>query len=187
MKTFSERCSEIVVNNKKEIADFVVILDHEGGKGIARKRNKIAVFNRSGDSIFSDSTRSLGNSVKDACGAIVNDFQHNPPKPAPASAGAAHEPLPASAAAAGQAALPPAGGTASEREEFGNLTVKSTPDGADIMVDGKFVGSTPSTLRLPAGDHTVSVAAAGFKNWQRTFTLSSGSSVTLSATLEKAQ
>jgi hypothetical protein len=68
-----------------------------------------------------------------------------------------------------------------------NLTVRSTPDGADIMVDGKFVGSTPSTLRLPPGDHVVSVAAAGFKSWQRTFTLSSGSSVTLSAALEKAQ
>jgi hypothetical protein len=71
IKTFGKRCPDLVVNNNKERADFVVILDHEGGKGVARKRNKIAVFNRSGDSIFSDSTRSLGNSVKDSCSAIV--------------------------------------------------------------------------------------------------------------------
>ncbi|OLC92130.1 MAG: hypothetical protein AUH86_19610 [Acidobacteria bacterium 13_1_40CM_4_58_4] len=47
------------------------ILDHEGGKGALRRRNKVAVFNRDGDAIFSDSTRELGNSVKDACAAIM--------------------------------------------------------------------------------------------------------------------
>jgi hypothetical protein len=30
-----------------------VILDHEGGKGLVRHRNKVAVFNRDGDAIFS--------------------------------------------------------------------------------------------------------------------------------------
>jgi PEGA domain len=57
----------------------------------------------------------------------------------------------------------------------------------DIYVDGKFVGSTPSTLKLSPGDHTISVQASGFKNWQRNITLSAGSDVTLNATLEKAQ
>lgn len=49
-------------------------LDHEGGKGLIRHRNKIAVFNKDGDAIFSDSTRELGNSVKDACAAITQDL-----------------------------------------------------------------------------------------------------------------
>jgi hypothetical protein len=70
IKTFSDRCPEIIVTNNKAKASFVIILDHEGGKGYARKDNKIAVFNRDGDAIFSDSTRSLGNAVKDACAAI---------------------------------------------------------------------------------------------------------------------
>jgi hypothetical protein len=48
-------------------ADFVIVLDHEGGKGLLAHRNKIAVFNRDGDDIFSNSTRELGNAVKDAC------------------------------------------------------------------------------------------------------------------------
>lgn len=68
-----------------------------------------------------------------------------------------------------------------------SVTVRSTPDGADISVDGKFVGSTPSTLKLPPGDHTIAVGSSGFKAWQRTMTLSTGSDVTLNATLEKAQ
>lgn len=71
IKTINERCPEIVVTNRLDKADFVLTLDHEGGKGALRKRNKIAVFNKDGDDIMSHSTRSLGNSVKDACEAIL--------------------------------------------------------------------------------------------------------------------
>lgn len=73
IKTFNERCPDLIITNNKEYANYAVILDHEGGKGLLRVRNKIAVFNRIGDAIFSDSTRSLGNSVKDACEAIKKD------------------------------------------------------------------------------------------------------------------
>jgi hypothetical protein len=73
IKTFNQRCSEYTVTNNKDRANYAVILDHEGGKGLLAHRNKIAVFNRDGDVIFSDSTRELGNSVKDACGAITKD------------------------------------------------------------------------------------------------------------------
>ena len=70
IKTFNERCPELTVSIRKEKANYVILLDHEGGKGIARKDNKVAVFNEEGDAIFSGSTRSLGNSIKDACKAI---------------------------------------------------------------------------------------------------------------------
>src|SRR6266478_7203412 len=33
------------------------------------------------------------------------------------------------------------------------VDIKSTPDGAEITMDDKFMGSTPSSLRLAAGDH----------------------------------
>jgi hypothetical protein len=71
IKTLNERCPEITVTNRLDKADFVLTLDHEGGKGLVRRRNKIAVFNKEGDDIMSKSTRSLGNSVKDACEAIL--------------------------------------------------------------------------------------------------------------------
>ena len=69
--------------------------------------------------------------------------------------------------------------------ESTTVTVNSAPDGADVTVDGKIVGSTPSTLRLAPGDHSVSVEKSGFKPWQRKVTLTAGSSPTISATLEK--
>jgi hypothetical protein len=65
------------------------------------------------------------------------------------------------------------------------IDIKSTPDGADITVDGKFMGSTPSSLRLPAGDHQIKVEKQGFKSWERTLTVGSGGSTSLSATLER--
>ena len=57
---FNQRCPEYTVTNNKDRANYAVILDHEGGKGVLAHRNKIAVFNRDGDAVFSDSTRSLG-------------------------------------------------------------------------------------------------------------------------------
>jgi hypothetical protein len=70
IKTLNQRCPEVTVTNNLGKADFVIVLDHEGGKSLIAHRNKIAVFNRSGDDIFSNSTRELGNAVKDACSAM---------------------------------------------------------------------------------------------------------------------
>ncbi len=71
IKTLNQRCPELTVTNNLGKADFVIVLDHEGGKGLLRHRNKVAVFSRNGDDIFSDSTRELGNAVKDACAAMM--------------------------------------------------------------------------------------------------------------------
>jgi hypothetical protein len=71
IKTLNQRCPEFTVTNNLGKADFVIVLDHEGGKGALHRRNKIAIFNHSGDDIFSDSTRELGNAVKDACAAMT--------------------------------------------------------------------------------------------------------------------
>jgi hypothetical protein len=70
IKTLNQRCPELTVTNNLQKADFVLTLDHEGGKGLLAHRNKIAVFNRDGDDIFSNSTRELGSAVKDACQAM---------------------------------------------------------------------------------------------------------------------
>jgi hypothetical protein len=72
IKTLNERCPEITVTNNLPKADYVLTLDHEGGKSLLAHRNKVAVFNRDGDVIFSASTRELGNSVKDACQAMLS-------------------------------------------------------------------------------------------------------------------
>jgi len=63
------------------------------------------------------------------------------------------------------------------------VSVSSVPAGADVEVDGKFVGSTPSSLVLARGDHRIKVSKNGYKSWERTLTVSTGS-VTLTAQLE---
>jgi hypothetical protein len=65
------------------------------------------------------------------------------------------------------------------------IQLESDPAGADIEVDGSFVGNTPSEVQVVEGDHTVTVKKAGFKDWERKMKVSGGSSVHLSAGLEK--
>lgn len=65
------------------------------------------------------------------------------------------------------------------------IQLESDPPGADIELDGNFVGNTPSDVQIGEGDHTVTVRKAGFKDWERKMKVSAGSSVHLSAQLEK--
>lgn len=75
VKTFNERCPDCVVTLNKEKADYIIILEHEGGKSFVRRDNKFALFNKDGEAIKSGSTRSLGNSVKEACEAMQTDWR----------------------------------------------------------------------------------------------------------------
>jgi len=178
IKTFGERCPDVKVNNRQDRADYVVLLDHEGGKGLLRHKNKVAVFNRvSGDSIVSKSTLSLGGSVQEACEAITRDWSGHGASIRAASAPAAEKSAPVAIPVAAPAAAP---------ISTAKLQIESTPPGADIEVDGSFVGNTPSDVQVAEGDHTVVVKKSGFKNWERKLKSSAGSSVHISAELEKA-
>ena len=68
----------------------------------------------------------------------------------------------------------------------GKLQLESTPPGADIEVDGSLVGNTPSDIQVAEGDHMITVKKTGFKDWERKLKVSGGSSVHLSAELDKA-
>ena len=74
---------------------------------------------------------------------------------------------------------------ASAAAQTGDVTVTSTPDSADVFVDGTFKGNTPSTLKLTAGKHIVKVTSAGYKDWEREIDVTAGSAVSLNAKLEK--
>ena len=75
IKTFGQRCPQVITNNRVDAANYIVELDHEGGKGLLAHKDKIAVFvQKSGDSIFSKSTLSVGGSVEDACKAILSHW-----------------------------------------------------------------------------------------------------------------
>ncbi len=88
-----------------------------------------------------------------------------------------------SSAAASQTSSEPV--TSGTPGDISSVVVTSTPDHADISVDGKFLGTTPSTVRIASGDHSVTIEKAGFKAWQRIMTLSAGGNITLDVTLDK--
>jgi PEGA domain len=50
------------------------------------------------------------------------------------------------------------------------IEIASSPAGSDIEIDGKFVGSTPSLVKVPAGEHTVRLTKDGYAAWERTLT-----------------
>jgi PEGA domain len=50
----------------------------------------------------------------------------------------------------------------------------SSPAGADIEVDGKYIGSTPSTVTVQAGEHTITMRKQDFGTWQKTIKVTSG-------------
>ena len=179
IKTFGERCPDVIVNNKQERADYVVLLDHEGGKEIFLRDNKVVVFNKDGDTILSRSTRTLGNSVKDACEAISKDWPARRAKIANEKAGLVGHDMAASVTPA--SAVSATGGPMQAE-----LEVVSTPVGADIEIDGNFAGSTPSSLTATPGQHQVVVKKAGYDAWQRKVTVTGGH-VRLDAQLEATQ
>ncbi len=172
VKTFGQKCKQVVVNNQREKSDYTVVLDHEGGKGWLRKDNKVAVFDSNGDAILSRSTRSLGNSVDDACGAIKKDWKERGRKRAEAKSEVS------SAVTATQAAS-----TAPEMTG-GKLLIRSMPADAEIEIDGALVGSTPSTVALKPGEYTVVIKKNGFKIWERKLRVTAGE-IYLLAELEK--
>lgn len=63
----------------------------------------------------------------------------------------------------------------------------STPSGADIAIDGRYVGSTPSEIGVKPGTHVVVISMPGFAEWKRELTVAAESLVNVTASLQKAQ
>jgi hypothetical protein len=84
---------------------------------------------------------------------------------------------PPSVAVQPQAAPAPPATTVAE------VSVTSNPPGADIELDGAFVGNTPSTIGVSVGDHTIDVQKSGYATWERKIKISSGK-VDIAADLE---
>jgi hypothetical protein len=65
------------------------------------------------------------------------------------------------------------------------IQLESTPPGADIQLDGSFVGNTPSDVQVPEGEHGIVIKKVGFRDWERKLKVSAGSTIHLDAEMEK--
>lgn len=64
-----------------------------------------------------------------------------------------------------------------------SLAIDSTPAGADVEIDGAFVGNTPSTVTVAPGSHQIVVKKKGFTDWTKTLNVTGGT-IHLNAELE---
>jgi serine protease Do len=74
--------------------------------------------------------------------------------------------------------------TIAPSNETGNVAIASDPQNADIFVDGKFLGQTPSTISLSTGQHQVVIKANGRKGWERELQVGKDSQINLHPVLD---
>lgn len=55
-----------------------------------------------------------------------------------------------------------------------DISIESSPSGADILVDGVFRGNTPAVVPLPVRSLTLKLERQGYQPWEQTFTPDSG-------------
>ena len=94
------------------------------------------------------------------------------------------KPPPAPAAAAAAAPTPALAPASPPATAMAQVKITSEPDGAEIELNGAFVGSTPASLQLAAGQQNITVRK-GALLWRRTVQIQAGSSITVNAVLTK--
>jgi S1-C subfamily serine protease len=67
---------------------------------------------------------------------------------------------------------------------LGLTVISSDPDGAEIFLDDKFVGTTPASLRIPEGSYHLVLKSVHHSDWSRSINILKDSTVTVKATLE---
>jgi hypothetical protein len=89
-------------------------------------------------------------------------------------------PAPPSAASASSSGTAQAG-----PEAVASIQFSSDPSGAEITVDGNYVGNTPSLIKLKPGTHSVKITKNGYAPWVRSINTEAGESRNIAADLEK--
>src|SRR5690606_37318468 len=75
-------------------------------------------------------------------------------------------------------------GTLAAQPRWGTLALQSNPSGADVYVDGSFVGITPLNFSVAPGRHDVRFELAGYDSFSTSTSVSAGQSQNVSANLQ---
>ncbi len=67
------------------------------------------------------------------------------------------------------------------------VEITSDPAGADIEVDGVFVGNTPSAISMEIGNRVIRITKKGYKPFERKLSVSVGSKPTIDAEMDRAE
>jgi hypothetical protein len=100
---------------------------------------------------------------------------------------------PAPSAAPGPAPAPPSNPAppadtveAPSSDALASVQLSSNPSGAEINIDGSYVGNTPTLIKLKPGTHSISMTLSGYAPWTRSVETAAGESRNFAATLEKS-
>jgi hypothetical protein len=116
--------------------------------------------------------------------ATTQEPAATPPQKAAAPAAAPAEP----AAAPPQQAATSSAAAVSQPAELVTVQCFSDPMGADILIDGNYMGNTPSILKLTSAKHRLVFSLNGYATVIQTLDLSSSTELrTIRVTLEKTQ
>jgi len=119
--------------------------------------------------------------------------QPAPPAAAPRQSSPTPVPTPQAAAPLQSSPVPAPAPAPTPASAQGGVSQKvrcnfsSTPSGAEITLDGKYVGNTPSEISLSTGTHVVAFSMPGFAEWKRELTVAANSVVNVTASLQKTQ
>lgn len=105
--------------------------------------------------------------------------------PQPASSGSMARSSPMAVAQPQIAGAPGPGWVQTVNPEKVRCNFASTPAGAEITVDGQYVGNTPSAIALTTGTHIVALSLGGFSQWKRELTVMPASELNVSPVLQK--
>ncbi|MBM4119056.1 PEGA domain-containing protein, partial [bacterium] len=70
-------------------------------------------------------------------------------------------------------------------QQTGTVIVSASVEGADIYVDGLFVGNAPANLKLSEGVHVIEVKKDGYETFKRELRVFAAGEVSLKAELKK--
>jgi hypothetical protein len=79
LRNFMKHCPAVIITSNQDRADYVVRIEHEAANPgtLFERANKVAIYNKEEDLIYTNATRFLSSAVKDAC------RQLKPPTAAP--------------------------------------------------------------------------------------------------------
>jgi hypothetical protein len=116
------------------------------------------------------------------------DLSSIPPAAAgsnPAASGTAPAPPGSSPAPSVTAPALSPNATPAVPDNAASVQLSSNPAGAEITIDGGYVGNTPSLIKLKPGAHSITMTLPGYAPWVRSIETAAGESRNFAATLDK--
>jgi S1-C subfamily serine protease len=66
-----------------------------------------------------------------------------------------------------------------------SVQITSEPTGAEVFIDGEFVGSTPSKVQVSPGERKIRISRPNYKDWERAIKIQPNEEKTINALLEQ--